>query len=640
MAEARLVARVETKGAKKAAGELDKFAKEAGKSERATKKLGAILKKAPKALAAVGAAASAATIAIAAIAIRSAESQRELQALANVAGTSAADFAALAFATDTVGISAEKLADISKDTNEKLGEFIATGGGGFKDFFEEVAPLVGVTANELQNLSGPEVLQRVKNAMDEANISMEEQSFFLESIASDTTLLIPLLEDEGAKLDSLASKYRAVSEAIKITGAEKQSLAELAETFKLLETQSGKAATSISAALAPTLDELFKETIRLVPQATQAVVDFINVFVNSKNLTDLGVAQNRLFGVNEEIAKLRERLAGPRQRGQALIGGAIERLQGEADDLEATIARLLEQNNNLDEARRTFEQGREQGTKGGLSNTVDADATISDPTAFLAQLEKLGMSRLELIKTQQQERIDTLESFNLIELGRVDEFETAKTQIIDDAARQRQDILDQERASTLAANEELFGTLADVAGEFAGRQSGVFKALFAVQKSFALASAINNIALAQSQAAADGTAITPAQKISNVALITSQLVGIISTISSSSFSARQQGGQFSAGQNLLVGEKGPELVQFGAGGRIASNQDTQGLLGQSTNVTVINQTSGRIDEVETRQGDRGEMILIVKEVLSNEVRNPNSRFNSDLDQTRQVERRL
>lgn len=54
------------------------------------------------------------------------------------------------------------------------------------------------------------------------------------------------------------------------------------------------------------------------------------------------------------------------------------------------------------------------------------------------------------------------------------------------------------------------------------------------------------------------------------------------------------GGDFNAGDRMLVGEQGPELVKFGRGGRVYSNGDTQQMLSSSErhdhyNMTVITQ---------------------------------------------------
>ncbi|MES1383933.1 hypothetical protein ABUU23_19200, partial [Vibrio cholerae] len=91
---------------------------------------------------------------------------------------------------------------------DKLGDFLETGGGEFADFFENIAPKVGITAQELSKLSSPEVLVAVKNAMDAANVPMKEQIFYLESIADEASALMPLLDDNGKQLYELTKRYQ------------------------------------------------------------------------------------------------------------------------------------------------------------------------------------------------------------------------------------------------------------------------------------------------------------------------------------------------------------------------------------------------------------------------------------------------
>ena len=55
-------------------------------------------------------------------------------------------------------------------------------------------------------------------------------------------------------------------------------------------------------------------------------------------------------------------------------------------------------------------------------------------------------------------------------------------------------------------------------------------------------------------------------------------------------------------------------------------------------VTIVNQTSGRIDEVETQTASNGDMVIIAKEVLNREVRDPNSQFNKNLQKTNKIQR--
>ncbi|TKB53307.1 hypothetical protein [Ferrimonas aestuarii] len=139
---------------------------------------------------------------------------REISLSAQMANMGTDEFQQWAYATDTVGIRMDKLADISKDVTDKLGDYIATGGGEFADFFEKVAPLVGVTADELARLSGPEALQAIKNAMDDANVSASEQVFYFEAIANDASLLIPILADNGREVRKLQAEFDELNLAV------------------------------------------------------------------------------------------------------------------------------------------------------------------------------------------------------------------------------------------------------------------------------------------------------------------------------------------------------------------------------------------------------------------------------------------
>lgn len=133
----------------------------------------------------------------------------EVERFAFLSNASTTEFQKMAVGAETVGISAEKLSDQMKDFNEKLGEFVTIGSGGAVDFFEQIATqteggAVGARklAIEMQRLSGPQALQLYVDKMEEAGVTQQQMSFYLESMASDTTALIPLLRNggEGFKL--------------------------------------------------------------------------------------------------------------------------------------------------------------------------------------------------------------------------------------------------------------------------------------------------------------------------------------------------------------------------------------------------------------------------------------------------------
>lgn len=130
----------------------------------------------------------------------------EIADQARLAGVGVEEFQKLAFAADTVGVSQEKLADILKDTNDKFGDFAATGGGPLKDFFDNIAPKVGITAEAFRDLNSADALQLYISSLEKANVSQQDMTFYLEALASDATGLAPLFANNSEELDRLTAK--------------------------------------------------------------------------------------------------------------------------------------------------------------------------------------------------------------------------------------------------------------------------------------------------------------------------------------------------------------------------------------------------------------------------------------------------
>lgn len=163
-----------------------------------------------KAIAGIATAATAAAAGVIAFTRAASNNARELQSMAALANTSTQELQRMGFAARTVGIEQDKLADILKDVNDRVGDFMQTGGGEMADFFENIAPQVGVTAEQFRNLSGPQALQLYASSLEEANVSQAEMVFFMESMADEATGLLPLLRNNGAEMARLAEEAEAL----------------------------------------------------------------------------------------------------------------------------------------------------------------------------------------------------------------------------------------------------------------------------------------------------------------------------------------------------------------------------------------------------------------------------------------------
>lgn len=190
----------------------------------------------------------------AAIVTSAARSAQEITRLSQVAGASAQELQQWSFGARTVGIEQEKLADILKDVNDKVGDYLSTGGGEMADFFEKIAPRVGVTAQAFRDLSGPQALQLYVSSLEKAGLSQAEMTFYMEAIADDSTLLLPLLRANGAEMARLgesASSFGAVlgTDAVKALRAAQRALDDISVVLEATRNR-------IAADLAPAVEAM------------------------------------------------------------------------------------------------------------------------------------------------------------------------------------------------------------------------------------------------------------------------------------------------------------------------------------------------------------------------------------------------
>jgi uncharacterized membrane protein YphA (DoxX/SURF4 family) len=202
--------------------------------------------------------------ALTAIVVSTTSSAREISSLSRVANASTAEFQRMAAAARTVGVDQDQLGDILKDVNDRVGDFITTGGGPMADFFKNIAPQVGVTAEQFAGLSGPKALQLYVSSLEAAGVGQQAMTFYLEAMASDTTKLIPLLQNGGAEMRRLGDDAAATGKIIdESTIAASQ---EFGSSLQTLKDNMTAATNEVGAALIPVLIELMdRVTTNVIP---------------------------------------------------------------------------------------------------------------------------------------------------------------------------------------------------------------------------------------------------------------------------------------------------------------------------------------------------------------------------------------
>ncbi|KGL00040.1 phage tail tape measure C-terminal domain-containing protein [Thalassobacter sp. 16PALIMAR09] len=206
----------------------------------------------------------------------------EIGQLSQVANASPEVFQRWSAASATVGIEQEKLAQILQDVNDRVGDFLQTGGGPMADFFENIAPRVGVTADQFARLSGPEALQLYVDSLERAGVSQQEMTFYLEAMASDATRLIPLLQNGGSEMTRLGAQAQALgavldADAIAAMRRSELALVSIGQVFTGVRNQ-------IAVALAPTLEAVANAFVALASSTSPISRAFDAVLANLDRL--------------------------------------------------------------------------------------------------------------------------------------------------------------------------------------------------------------------------------------------------------------------------------------------------------------------------------------------------------------------
>ena len=166
--------------------------------------------------------------------------------------------------------------------NDRVGDFLQTGGGPMADFFENIAPRVGVTADQFARLSGPEALQLYVDSLERAGVSQQEMTFYLEAMASDTTRLIPLLQNSGAEMTRLGAQAQALgavldTDAIAAMRRSELALVSIGQVFAGVRNR-------IAVALAPSLEAVANAFVALASSTSPISRAFETVLANLDRL--------------------------------------------------------------------------------------------------------------------------------------------------------------------------------------------------------------------------------------------------------------------------------------------------------------------------------------------------------------------
>ena len=362
--------------------------------------------------------------------------------------------------------------------------------------------------------------------------------------------------------------------------------------------------------------------------------------------------------------------------------------KGFANIRESLAKQQQERQSKAEElARRIAEREAKRGASAVARETAAAQRQQKAADTFLATLARQNSDELAAVKAQEEQKLATLNEFYAKGNINQQAYEEAKTQIVTDAEAKRNEIITKQRdelmkkqnsadayvaqmqalgesefaeldrqysiklkklddfhaqglvseqdyqASLNAMNSEYaldrakatsnaFGSMASNIGSALGEASGAYKAFAIVQATIATYTAAIEAYKSTAAIPVVGPFLAPVAAAAAVGAGMAQVSAIRS--------AREQGGQLAAGQASTIAERGkPEVIMPANASRVRTVQQMKEMMGQDSksggdNVTIVNNTTGRVDSAVTERDDEGRLRIIISETVASQLQDNNS----------------
>lgn len=235
----------------------------------------------------------------------------------------------------------------------------------------------------------------------------------------------------------------------------------------------------------------------------------------------------------------------------------------------------------------------------------------------LSEYYSIMNNETELLRIETEKRIELIRQMYNDNLLTAEMFAEAQSQLISEFYKKagqvkkgKDNLLSDESIEKVNGLKEATQSLSDAFSDMAsaaGKGSKSYKALFAIQKGFAVASATMNAILAWSQALSDPSQPSWIAKLAQYANAIALTANILSQLKS--VEMYDKGGFIKPGEVGIVGEIGPELIQGPA--QITGRKETAELLSKNRGVTVnLFEDAEKAGTVEQTENDETNIINI------------------------------
>ncbi|EBJ5824673.1 hypothetical protein DW466_23445 [Salmonella enterica] len=242
--------------------------------------------------------------------------------------------------------------------------------------------------------------------------------------------------------------------------------------------------------------------------------------------------------------------------------------------------------------------------------------------AYVAQMQALAEGEFAGLDRQYEVKLQKLNDFHAQGLIAEETYQQTLNAMNDTYA------LDRAKATGTA-----FGNMASNIGSALGEASTAYKAFAIAQATIATYTSAVEAYKSTAAIPVVGPYLAPVAAAAAVAAGLAN-VGKIR-------SAREQGGNLAAGQMSTIAERGkPEVIMPASASRVRTAEQMRQIMGENgaksggDNVTIVNNTTGRIDSAATERDDEGRLRIIISETVSSALQDSNSAISKSRRATR------
>ncbi|ELL4580590.1 phage tail length tape measure family protein [Salmonella enterica] len=241
--------------------------------------------------------------------------------------------------------------------------------------------------------------------------------------------------------------------------------------------------------------------------------------------------------------------------------------------------------------------------------------------AYVAQMQALADSELAELDRQYEVKLQKLNDFHSQGLIAEGTYQQTLSAINDEYALSR-----------AKATGDAFGDMAGNIGAALGEASTAYKAFAIAQATIATYTSAIEAYKSTAAIPVVGPFLAPVAAAAAVAAGMANIGKIRS--------AREQGGNLAAGQASTIAERRAEVIVPASASRVRTAEQMRQIMGENSgksggeNITIVNNTTGRVDSVSQERDDEGRLRIIISETVASALQDSNSAISKSRRATR------